>query len=265
VTDSRTKDRVKMMQGTSPDGVTSEHPMIKANPAVQSQALQVLTMAQRTAEEHVTGAHQQADKIRTDALAAAEQIGREAQAHAHSVRRDADKVLYDARAAAEQAARDHRARTEEAQRTADQIVSDAQAKAEAIAADAQARAELLAIQAQQRYEDVVGGLSARREGLQQQIEALERFDREYRGRLTSFMQNQLRALWADQPQVAVDEAPAHAPEAPAHAREASVQEPEAAAQAPEAQAPKEHVAEVEAAPEDGPERAETGQKASMSM
>jgi 2-hydroxychromene-2-carboxylate isomerase len=62
------------------------------------------------------------------------------------------------------------------------------------------------VQAQQRYEDVVGGLSARREGLQQQIEALERFDRDYRGRITSFMQTQLRALWADQPQVAVDDA-----------------------------------------------------------
>jgi len=249
VTDSRTKDRVKMMPGTSPDGVTSEHPMIRPNPAVQSQALQVLTMAQRTAEEHVNGAHQQADKIRTDALAAAEQIGREAQAHAHNVRRDADKVLYDARAAAEQAARDHRARTEEAQRTADQIISDAQARAEAIAADAQARADLLALQAQQRYEDVVGGLSTRREGLQQQIEALERFDREYRGRLTSFMQNQLRALWADQPQVVVDQDEAE--------DEAEV--------APREHAPAEPAAEAESRDENDQEPAETSQRASMSM
>jgi hypothetical protein len=37
--------------------------------------------------------------------------------------------------------------------------------------------------------------------LQQQIEALELFDREYRARLTAFMQGQLRALWVDQPQV----------------------------------------------------------------
>ena len=48
---------------------------------------------------------------------------------------------------------------------------------------------------------MVGSLGVRRESLQQQIEALERFDREYRARLTGFMQNQLRALWVDQPQV----------------------------------------------------------------
>jgi cell division septum initiation protein DivIVA len=255
VTDSRTKDRVKMMQGTSPDGVTSEHPMIKPNAAVQSQALQVLTMAQRTAEEHVTGAHQQADKIRKEALAAAEQIGREAQAHAHTVRRDADKVLYDARAAGEQVARDNRARTEEAQRAADQIVSDAQAKAEAIAADAQARADQLALQAQQRYEDVVGGLSSRREGLQQQIEALERFDREYRGRLTSFMQNQLRALWADQPQVVAEE-----PDAESRHQPRPESQPEVAPQ----DQPTAEVAEP-SRDDAEPQEPGTAQRASMSM
>ena len=47
----------------------------------------------------------------------------------------------------------------------------------------------------------MGSLATKREALQQQIEALEHFDRDYRGRLTTFMQNQLRALWVDQPQV----------------------------------------------------------------
>ena len=54
-------------------------------------------------------------------------------------------------------------------------------------------------QAQRRYDDVVGSLGAKREALQQQIEALEQFDREYRNRLLGFMQKQMRALWADQP------------------------------------------------------------------
>jgi hypothetical protein len=40
---------------------------------------------------------------------------------------------------------------------------------------------------------------------------LERFDREYRARLTSFMQQQLRALWVDQPQPPAElEAPSQA-------------------------------------------------------
>jgi hypothetical protein len=47
----------------------------------------------------------------------------------------------------------------------------------------------------------VGGLTAKRQALQQQIEALENFDHEYRSRLTAFMQQQMRALWVGQPEV----------------------------------------------------------------
>jgi cell division septum initiation protein DivIVA len=203
VTDNRMKDRVKVMLGTSPDGATSEHALVSPSPpqGLPNQALQVLSMAQRTAEEHVGAAHQQADKIRTDALAAAENIARDAQIHAHNVRREADKVLYDARAGAEQIGQQAQAAAEEARRSAEKIVLDAQAEADGIAAEAKANAEQLKLQAQQRFDDVVGSLGMKREALQEQIEALEQFDREYRGRLMSFMQGQLRALWVDQPQV----------------------------------------------------------------
>jgi cell division septum initiation protein DivIVA len=228
VSDNRMKDRVKvLLNGTSPDSQTSEHALVAPQPPQApasgapagqpaaapagaapaqpgNQALQVLTLAQRTAEEHVARAHHQADKIRTDALAAAEQVARDAQVHAHNVRREAEKILTDARAAAEQIARDSHARTEEARRNAEKIVSDARAQAESIGEDAQTNADHLNLQARQRYDDVVGSLGAKREALQQQIEALEQFDREYRSRLTTFMQGQLRALWVDQPQVVGD-------------------------------------------------------------
>ena len=230
MTDNRMKDRVKVMLGTSPDGATSEHALVspapvagllgngaagnpahhnaanngQSGPGLPNQALQVLTMAQRTAEEHVATAHQQADKIRTDALAAAENIARDAQIHAHNVRREADKVLYDARAGADRIGQDAQAAAEEARRSAEKIVLDAQARADAVAAEAEANAEQLNQQAQQRYDDVVGSLGVKREALQEQIEALEQFDREYRGRLMTFMQGQLRALWVDQPQVVGD-------------------------------------------------------------
>ncbi|WP_245923880.1 hypothetical protein [Paractinoplanes atraurantiacus] len=227
------KDRVKvLLNGTSTDSQTSEHALVapaqQAQQAAQgqngaaqpgqpaqagqpgqpgqhpNQALQVLTLAQRTAEEHVARAHHQADKIRTDALAAAEQIARDAQVHAHNVRREAEKILSDARAAAEQIARDSHARTEEARRNAEKILSEARSQSESVAQDAQANADHLNQQARQRYDDVVGSLGSKREALQQQIEALESFDREYRARLTTFMQGQLRALWVDQPQVTGD-------------------------------------------------------------
>ena len=202
MTDNRMKDRVKvMLTGTTQDSETSEHALIAQNSGLPNQALQVLSMAQRTAEEHVATAHHQADKIRTDALAAAEEIARDAQVHAHNVRREADKVLFDARASAEQTAREARTRVDEAQRNADKVLADARKQAESIAAEARANADQLKLQAHQRYEDVVGSLGTKREALQQQIEALENFDREYRSRLSGFMQGQLRALWVDQPQV----------------------------------------------------------------
>lgn len=191
-----------MFNGSAPEGATSEHAVISPAPGIPpNQALQVLTMAQRTAEEHLARAQQQADKIRTDALAAAEEIGREAQAHAGNVRREAEAVLNEARAGAEQVIREAKERAEEAQRGAAKVVLEARGEAGRITADAQASADQLRLAAQQRYDDVVGSLGARREALQGQIEALENFDRDYRGRLTTFMQNQLRALWVDQPRV----------------------------------------------------------------
>jgi vacuolar-type H+-ATPase subunit H len=203
VTDNRMKDRVKVMLNgtTTPDITAAEPPLATANPGLPTQALQVLTLAQRTAEEHVRDAQRYADKLRADAMAAAEQLARDADVHAQHLRRDADKVLAEAHAAAERALREAQTRIEEAQRNADRIVSKARAQAEAIAADAEQNAEELEQQAQQRYDDVVGSLAAKRETLQQQIEALERFDHEYRTRLTAFMQGQLRALWLDQPEV----------------------------------------------------------------
>lgn len=210
MSDNRMKDRVKvLLNGTTSEGETSEHALVsppqqQQAPAHPNQALQVLTLAQRTAEEHVARAHHQADKIRTDALAAAEQIARDAQVHAHNVRREADKVLTDARAASEQVARDSHSRTEEARRIAEKIVAEARAQSEQIVAEARASSEHLNLQANQRYDDVVGSLGTKREALQNQIEALEAFDREYRSRLTNFMQGQLRALWVDQPQLNVD-------------------------------------------------------------
>jgi len=257
VSDNRMKDRVKvLLNGTSVDSQTSEHALVApregqaqaaaaqpgqvAQPgqpvAHPNQALQVLTLAQRTAEEHVARAHHQADKIRTDALAAAEQVARDAQVHAHNVRREADKIMADARAGAEQIARDSHARTEEARRNAEKIVNDARSQSEQVAVDAQTTADHLNLQARQRYDDVVGSLGAKREALQQQIEALEQFDREYRSRLTAFMQGQLRALWVDRPQL-VDEIDTEA-SAPRHGADevedaVSAQRPSAEAEAEE--------------------------------
>ena len=170
-------------------------------PHAQRDALLVLTLAQRTADEHIASAHHQADKIHADAQATADQIIREAETHARDVREEADETLTDARATAEQLAREAQAQVEDARQDADEILADARARAAEIAKNAQTSADELKHQAEHRYQDVVGSLAAKREALQQQIEALEEFDHDYRARLTTFMQSQLRALWVDQPQV----------------------------------------------------------------
>lgn len=215
MTDNLIDERVKrLLAAVSADGKTSEHPTVSAG-VKPNQALQVLTMAQRTAEQHVADANRDAAKIREGAQAAADKVAREAQEHADKIRRDAEKIMADARSASEQAAREAQRTTDDARRQAEMIVQEARAKATSITADARGEAQQLGARAQQRYDDFVGGLSAKRESLQQQIEALEQFDREYRARLMSFMQAQLRALWVDEPQVEQqpgdDDAEVHAP------------------------------------------------------
>jgi vacuolar-type H+-ATPase subunit H len=203
VTESGMKGRVKGLLTaaspvTEPSAQTESSP---SDPSAQRQALQVLTLAQRTADEHVATAHRQADKICADARATAQQIVQDAEARVGDLRREADKTLSDACATAEQMARDAQTHADDTRRNADKILSDARARAEEIAKDAQANADELQDQAQQRYQDVVGSLAGKREALQRQIEALEEFDRDYRARLTTFLQSQLRALWVDEPHV----------------------------------------------------------------
>ena len=172
---------------------------------VQHQALQVLTMAQRTAEEHLAGARGKADTICGEARAKADQIVREAQSQAQVLQQEAEKTLAEAHNKTSQIARDAQIHADTTQRKVEETLTDARNRADEMARKAKANADELMLQARQRYEDVVGSLASKREALQQQIEALEEFDREYRNRFTQFMQAQMRSLWADRPRVTAGE------------------------------------------------------------
>jgi cell division septum initiation protein DivIVA len=201
MSDGGMKGRVKGLLGApgpNEPGVPME---VSPEVSAQTQALQVLTLAQRTADDHLNSARREADRIRGDAQDAAAQIVRDAQAHAETLQRNAETALSEAHAAAAQLAKDAQAHADQTQRDAAAFLSDAQLQAQEIVKSAQSNADELQHLAQQRYDDVVGGLATRREALQQQIEALERFDGEYRARLQAFMQSQLRALWVDEPRV----------------------------------------------------------------
>jgi vacuolar-type H+-ATPase subunit H len=194
------KGRVKgLLAGPSSDGAAVDDGHDNLDPDAKRQALQVLMLAQRTADEHVATAQHHAGSIRTDARATAEQIVRDAQAHADGARQDANKALADAHAAAEQIVREARAQADGTRREADKVLSDARAGAAEIVKDAQAHAAGLDREAQQRYDDVVGSLEGKRLALLEQIDTLQQFDRDYRSRLAAFMQSQLRALGSAMP------------------------------------------------------------------
>ena len=181
-------------------GLETQQPDAQLAGAVQQQALEMLTLAQRTAEEHVAGAQRHADKLQEDARAAADQIVQDAKAQADAVRREAEQALSDGRARAAELAKEAQAHAESTRREGEKIVTDARARAAEIAKDADTSSKQLMQRAQLRYEEMVGNLAAKREALQQQIEALQAFDRDYRSRLLGFMQSQVRALWVDERQ-----------------------------------------------------------------
>ena len=230
MTDSRMKDRVKgLLSGPGTDGEPPpDQAAVPSDAGLPRQALQVLTLAQRTAEEHLASARQDAEKIRAEARTAGDQAAKEAQGHADSVRREADKVLSEARAAAARVVEEAKAQADHTRQQIQTMLSETRAQADAITAEAQTNAEELRQQAEQRYEDVVGSLAAKREALQQQIEALEQFDREYRTRLTKFMQGQLRALWVDEPRMNADleDGPGDAPAAAVPAQRQNADKPD---------------------------------------
>jgi len=136
----------------------------------ERQALQVLMLARRTADEYVALANRHAEATRTDARTAAEQTVREAQDAADRVRQDADRVL----------------------------------------SEAQAHAAEMAREAEERYAAVIGQLTDERAALLQQIDELHQFDRDYRTQLRVFMNDQLRALEEGEPAPADTPIPADA-------------------------------------------------------
>lgn len=81
-----------------------------------------------------------------------------------------------------------------AQRTADETVAQARAEADRLLAETQAHTHQLVSQAQQQANAHVGDLENRRRALEQHIEGLRAFEREYRTRLKAYLETQLRDL-----------------------------------------------------------------------
>ena len=189
--------------GRRPSRHTTEQPFADEGP---DRAMEVLVIAQRTAEEHIRTTRLDAENIRSRALASAGEVLRDAESYAEDIRRKAEQILAEASNAAESVARNAQERADEIDQRAMIVMSDARSRAERIGSDARLSAEELRRQARTEYDDVLERLRAGREALLRQIESLEQFDRDYRLRLLGFMQDQMRSLWDGNPQVLGDPA-----------------------------------------------------------
>ena len=110
----------------------------------------------------------------------------------------ADKLTGEARAEADRVTLEA---TEQAERTvadaksqAEALLSDASARAEATERESQAKAETLDREAKTRYDETIGKLTTDRVGLEKKIEDLRGYEKEYRGRLKSWISEQLAQL-----------------------------------------------------------------------
>jgi DivIVA domain-containing protein len=123
-----------------------------------SQVVKVLAMAQETAEKYVSDAKTEADRMIGDARSAA------------------DRMIGEARS------------------KADAMVNEARAQAAQVERDARGKATSLVQDAERKHNEIIGGLEQRKGTLDKQIETLRTFEREYRTRLKSYLESQLRDL-----------------------------------------------------------------------
>lgn len=99
----------------------------------------------------------------------------------------ADKLTDEARVDSEKVMSDAKSQSEA-------LLSDATTRAETTGRESRAKAEALDAEAKARYDEVLGNLAGERVGLEKKIADLRSYEREYRGRLKSWIGEQLAQL-----------------------------------------------------------------------
>ena len=85
----------------------------------------------------------------------------------------------------------------EARTKAERLESEARSKAEQLESDAHARSERLDGETSERRVLLFGALDTERDSLEQEVESLRTFEREYRSRLKAYFEQQLQVLDGD--------------------------------------------------------------------
>ncbi len=81
-----------------------------------------------------------------------------------------------------------------AQRTADEHIAEARTQADRMIAESRTRADQLKREAEDKHRQTIGTLETERATLERKVEELRAFEREYRTRLKSYLEGQLREL-----------------------------------------------------------------------
>lgn len=133
------------------------------------QVAKVLSMAQEMAERLTAEAKSEADAMLTDARTKSEQLLSEARAKS-------DGLVNDARARAET------------------MLNDARTRAETLERNSRDKAATLVGDAERKQAEIIGTITRDKSVLEKKIDELRTFEREYRTRLKTYLESQLRDL-----------------------------------------------------------------------
>jgi DivIVA domain-containing protein len=133
------------------------------------QVAKVLSMAQEMAERLTSEAKAEADAMLTDARTKSEQLLSEARAKS-------DGLVNDARARAET------------------MLNDARTRAETLERQSREKAATLVSEAERKQAEIIGTITRDKSVLEKKIDELRTFEREYRTRLKTYLESQLRDL-----------------------------------------------------------------------
>jgi DivIVA domain-containing protein len=122
------------------------------------QAVKVLALAQATADQHLAEAQAEAERMRAEAQAESDRLRQESSAHS------------------------------------ERQLTDAQTRAEQLTQESTAHATKVVQDAEQRAAAMNEAMESRRGALQKHVDELRTFEREYRTRLKSYLESQLRDL-----------------------------------------------------------------------
>jgi DivIVA domain-containing protein len=135
--------------------------------------------------------HVQAAKVLGLAQEMADRLTGEAKA-------EADGMLGEARTKSEQLLSEARAKADsmvnEARTRAETMLNDARTRAETLERQAREKASSLERDAQRKHTEVLGVINQEKTSLEKKIDELRTFEREYRTRLKTYLESQLREL-----------------------------------------------------------------------